>query len=80
MSRLDYETGRLIERLKHEEDLPFHGIVQGLMRLADTRNLLMLRMCWPEVWADLWARYDSPGGRLPDDPPWPGDEPSGADS
>jgi hypothetical protein len=80
MTRHHYETGKRIVRLKHEEDLPFYGILQGLMRLADSDNLMRLQLMWPDVWSDLKARYDAPDGRLPFDPPWPWDEHAAGDA
>lgn len=65
MSLHDYQLGLQLAA-KHEGD-DFYGIVQALMRLADTNNLIMLKNCWPQVYEDLQKRYNAPGGRLPYD-------------
>lgn len=49
-------------------DPPFYGLVMAAMRKADTTNAAILRRSFPDVWADLQARYESPGGVLPTDP------------
>jgi hypothetical protein len=49
-------------------DPSFYGLIMAAMRKADTRNAELLRRAFPEVWADLQARYLSPGGVLDTDP------------
>lgn len=65
MSLHDYHLGMQLAA-KHDDD-DFYGIVQALMRLADTDNLNMLKQCWPQVWEELQKRYNAPDGRLPSD-------------
>ena len=48
-------------------DAPFYGLIMAAMRRADTASLVLLRNSWPEVWAELDARYNAPGGALPGD-------------
>jgi hypothetical protein len=48
-------------------DFPFYGLVQAAMRQADDTNLTLLRTAFPAVWAELQARYNAPGGVLPED-------------
>lgn len=60
MSLFDYEAGRAIEA----EGYPFYAIVQAAMRQADTDNLMRLQAAFPEVHAELLARYNAPGGVL----------------
>lgn len=60
MSLYDYEIGRKIEA----EDPPFYALIQAAMRRADTYNLERLKSVFPEVYAELTARYNAPGGRL----------------
>jgi len=43
----------------------FYALIMAAMRRADTDNLRKLQTCWPEVWAELQARYNAPGGLLP---------------
>jgi hypothetical protein len=68
VSRYAYEMSREIQIYRHELRWPFYALIMAAMRDADTINLMRLRMCWPEVFAELEARYNAPGGRLPSDP------------
>ena len=61
MSLYDYEVGRTITG----KDYPFYALIQAAMRQADSVNTLRLRHAFPEVWDELQARYDAPGGLLP---------------
>jgi hypothetical protein len=63
MTIWDYESGREIS----SHDPPFYAIIQAAMRKADTDNLEKLKRCWPEVWKELEARYNAPGGILKGD-------------
>ena len=63
MSLRDYKIGQQIV-VKYDDD-DFYGLVQGLMRLADSDNLAGLKRLFPAAWADLQARYNAPGGVLP---------------
>jgi len=56
----DYEEGRRLEG----DARSFSGLIQAAMRRADTDNLRMLQLVFPEEWADLHARYNAAGGRL----------------
>ena len=47
---------------------PFYALIMAAMRGADTANLAKLRAAFPEVWAELQARYHAPGGKIPDEP------------
>ena len=58
MSLYDYETSKRLTAL----DAPFYALVMALMRQADSLNAMKLRMAWPEVWEELQARYNAPGG------------------
>ena len=61
MSLHDYDVSRELERADH----PFYGLIMAAMRRADTDNLAKLTDAWPEVYAELDARYNAPGGLLP---------------
>jgi len=37
--------------------------------MTDSVNERGLRALWPETWDELSARYNAPGGILPNDPP-----------
>ena len=60
MSLYEYEEGREIAA----KDPSFYALIQAAMRRADTNNLELLKVCWPEVWLELKARYNAPGGML----------------
>lgn len=60
MSLYEYHEGIAIAA----KDPSFYALIQAAMRRADTRNLEMLKGCWPEVWKELDERYHSPGGLL----------------
>lgn len=61
MSRYEYEESRRIVA----GDPSFRALVMAAMRRADTANLERLRAAFPEIHAELSARYDAPGGVLP---------------
>ena len=60
MSLYDYQAGQLIEA----EGYPFYALIQAAMRQADSTNIEKLRWAFPEVHAELQARYNAPGGLL----------------
>lgn len=60
MSWHEYQTSKLISA----EDYPFYALIMAAMRKADGDNLVKLCRSWPEVWAELDARYNAPGGLL----------------
>lgn len=60
MSLYDYQEGLEIVAKKYS----FYALIHAAMRRADTDNLEMLKGCWPEVWLELRARYNAPGGKL----------------
>jgi len=61
MSLYEYRESQALER----QDASFYGLIMAAMRRADDVNIVKLRTCWPEVWAELRQRYDAPGGLLP---------------
>lgn len=66
MSLYDFRWSKL---LLANEDPPFYGLMMALIRRADTTNLGMIRMCWPEIVEEFERRYNAPGGVLPEDGP-----------
>lgn len=50
-------------------DPDFYGLSMAAMRKADDANARKLRAAWPDVWAELQARYNAPGGYLPGERP-----------
>lgn len=58
MSYEEYQMGKEIVMNYTSDD--FYGVLQGLMRLADSDNLPKLTMAFPEVWEDLTKRYNLP--------------------
>lgn len=63
MSHYDYVTSKAIG----VEDFPFYALIMAAMRQADTVNGERLQRMWPEVWDELNARYNAPGGLLDSD-------------
>lgn len=63
MSLYDYNASKEIER----SDPPFYALVMAAMRKASTTNGERLAFAFPDVWDELQARYNAPGGLLPDD-------------
>lgn len=60
MSLFDYKLSLELDA----KDYPFYALIMAAMRQADTRNAVALQMMWPEIWDDLQARYQAPGGLL----------------
>ena len=60
MSLYDYQVSMEIEA----DDYPFYGIIMDAMRKADDRNLMKLKLNFPDTWIELRERYNSPGGLL----------------
>ncbi len=63
MSHHDYEVSKLISSHDH----PFYALIMAAMRQADTDNAEILKRAFPAVRAELQARYDAPGGILPNE-------------
>lgn len=63
MSLHEYLTSRALERL----DPPWYAMLMTLMRRADSTNLDKLRAAWPDVWRELLARHNAPGGLIEGD-------------
>ena len=64
MSRYDYERSAVL--VAHDE--PFYALIMAAMRKADSVNQRLLWSAFPDVWDELDARYNAPGGVLPTDP------------
>jgi len=64
MSYYDYKTSLSIAA----QNYPFYAVLMAAMRQADTDNLEKLRSAFPEVYSELQARYNAPGGTLPGEP------------
>lgn len=63
----DYYAYRASQELMRE-DPSFYALLMAAMRKADTVNHARLIAAFPEVWADLDARYNAPAGILSSDP------------
>lgn len=61
MSLYDYKVSQKISA----KDYPFYALIMAAMRQADSRNIEMLKMSFPETWDELNQRYNAPGGLLP---------------
>ena len=49
------------------DDTAFYALIMAAMLRADTKNSLRLAEAFPETFAELTLRYNSPGGHLKDD-------------
>lgn len=63
MSKWDYDVATRI--LAGDPEPSFAGLIMAAMQRADTTNAAMLRSAFPDVWAEVDARYNAPGGILP---------------
>jgi hypothetical protein len=50
-------------------DPNFYALIMAAMQKADTGNAFKLRCAFPDVWDEVQARYNAPGGVIPGDPP-----------
>lgn len=64
MSLFDYRESIAITR----DDPSFSALIMAAMRKADTRHLEALKAAFPDIWAEIEARYAAPAGRLPGEP------------
>lgn len=60
MSYHEYERGKIIA----QQDWPFYSLIQAAMRQADSDNIEKLKEAFPEIFKELYARYNTPGGFL----------------
>lgn len=57
-------AGKILEMFP-EADV--EALLLVAMRQADTNNTAIFKQCWPDLWSELYRRYHSPGGVLPED-------------
>ena len=60
MSLYDYKASLEIA----SQDYPFYALIMACMRQADSNNIDLLKFAFPDVWHELKARYNAPGGIL----------------
>lgn len=65
MSLFDYKAAVTLWK----SDAPFYSLIMAAMYRADSDNIVKLRDAFPDVWAELDARYHAPGGALPGESP-----------
>jgi hypothetical protein len=63
MSLYDYNISRELVNL----DLPFDALMMAAMARADDHNAGVLLRAFPDLRGELQARYDAPGGLIPQD-------------
>lgn len=61
MSHYDYMAANALRA----GDPPFYALIMAAVMKADTLNAAKLAAMWPEVTAEVQARWDAPGGVLP---------------
>lgn len=54
-------------KLGDKPNQPYYALIAAAMRLGDSDNVALLRAAFPDVWAELNARYNAPLGVLPAD-------------
>ncbi len=64
MSLHEYLVSKELDR----DDPPFYALIMAAARRADTDNFAALERAFPRCIAEVRARYNAPGGRLPEDP------------
>lgn len=60
MSRYDYQESLKVASQGYQ----FKALIMAAMRQADTNNSTKLEAAFPEIWEELHARYNAPGGYL----------------
>jgi len=64
----EYKSGQTLQLAAYDCGAnPFYSLLQAAMRCADGSNAALLKAHWPDVYADLQARYNAPGGVLDTD-------------
>jgi hypothetical protein len=63
VSRFDYEVAKTLR----VADTPFGGLVMAAILKSDPHNRALLRAVFPDVWDELNARENAPGGHLDSD-------------
>jgi len=70
MSIREYKASQRLEQLARQlEGSSFYSLLMAAMRVADDYNLAILKEFWPDEYEELRARYNAPGGKLPEDTP-----------
>ena len=67
MSLYDYENGKKLELYCLNHNVSFYAVIQCALRLADSDNMAKLQHAFPVVYEELSLRYNTPGGKLPED-------------
>jgi hypothetical protein len=62
--RRAYDTEVGIVARNSNPEYTFQAWIMALCRKSDTKNTAIIQRCWPEIWAEMQARYNSPGGIL----------------
>ncbi|MGH3783979.1 MAG: hypothetical protein ACRDRO_26025 [Pseudonocardiaceae bacterium] len=63
MSRFDYEVALTLRTA----GTPFYGLLMAAVLSSDPHNRALLRAVFPDVFDELAARENAPGGHLPGD-------------
>jgi len=61
MSLYDFQESKRIDAGR----FPFYALIMAACRQADDINTAKLKQAWPDVWDEMFARYNAPGGYLP---------------
>jgi hypothetical protein len=60
MSLYDYQKSKEIAL----EYYPFNALIMAAMRQADTNNMALLNLVYPQIYQEFIERYNAPGGMI----------------
>ena len=60
-----YDFSRSLELKKNDE--PFYALIMAAMLRADDYNTAKLKTLYPDIYKEVFDRYNAPGGVLPGD-------------
>ena len=63
MSLYDYQQSQVIASVNYD----FYALLMATMMQADSENTEKFKAMWPDVWKELYSRYNAPGGIIDDD-------------
>ena len=65
MSLYSYQKSKEISA----KGYPFDSLIMAAFRKSDTNNTEKLKQAFPEIWEEIYTRYNAPGGLLAGEEP-----------